>query len=157
MWSEEDKKHLEKELGRIVKKYFPEARIKVIPLEYGLAVDVKSTKYMEGPDVIKLEEEIEEYIKNYKLRKISQTADVQKRTRIFDVLDFGNKITITLELTGIEPEDVKRVDVGRDSVTIYKKDGTYRGFGIPEIPPIKPETIKYTLVNNVLDVEVEKK
>ena len=75
--------------------------------------------------------------------------------REVEVLDFDDYITITMYLRGVRDEDLE-VEPEENSITIlFMQDGGWKRRPI-NLPSIKPETMRKTFKNFILDIRVEK-
>ncbi len=151
---------LNKNLNEMLKKIFPDAHVKasVFPAREGIGIKIDMGKAPAHVDFNKLQEVLRQYIGQnipQATFQVSEAEDAAAKSGL-EIIDAEDRYYITREVD-IEAGDVERIDIGSNAVTIYKKDGSYAGFGLPDLDPINPISLKYTLKERVLDIEVVKK
>ncbi len=152
-WDDEIE-HLNKDLNDMLKKIFPDAEVKVevFPAREGIGIKIDMGSRPARIDFDKLQEVLKQYMNT---RDTAATIRTQKPSDL-EIIDAGDRYYITKEVD-VEEEDVERIDIGREVVTIYRKNGSYVGFGLPKLESFDPRSLKYTLKKGVLDIEVKKK
>jgi HSP20 family protein len=81
----------------------------------------------------------------------------QGREPLTDVLDCGDTIAVTVELPGIERDDIK-LDIADQLLTIRVNTEARRYFKEVELPaPVKEEAAKASYKNGILDITLTKK
>lgn len=154
---------LNRNLNEMLKRIFPGAdvRASVFPVSGGIGIKIDMGSKPAHVDFDKLQEVLRQYMSAERLESMSHekpasNSEAEKlKPYDLEIMDAGDRYYITREVD-VEKEDVERIDIGRNAVTIYKKNGSYAGFGLPELEPINPRSLKYTLKEGVLDIEVEK-
>ncbi|MEM2934440.1 MAG: hypothetical protein QXL78_05890 [Methanocellales archaeon] len=147
--------HLNRDLNEMLKKIFPDAevKVKVFPAGEGIGIKIDMGSKPTRIDFDKLQEVLKQYTST-RAQSIGTAEGTQKPSDL-EIIDVGDRYYITKEVD-VEEGDVERIDIG-EAVTIYKKDGSYTGFGLPRLKPIDPLSLKYTLKKGVLDIEVKKR
>lgn len=145
--------HLNRDLNDMLKKIFPDAevKVKVFPAGEGIGIKIDMGNRPTRIDFDKLQE----VLKQYTHRAPSSDSQAQKLSDL-EIIDAGDRYYITKEVD-VDEEEVERIDIGREAVTIYKKNGSYIGFGLPRLESIDPFSLKYTLKRGILDIEIKKK
>ncbi|MEM2925384.1 MAG: hypothetical protein QXJ68_06805 [Methanocellales archaeon] len=148
--------HLNRDLNDMLKKIFPDAevKVKVFPAGEGIGIKIDLGSRPTRIDFDKLQEVLKQYTTPRAPSSNSQAA-AQKLSDL-EIIDAGDRYYITKEVD-VDEEEVERIDIGREAVTIYKKNGSYIGFGLPRLESMDPLSLKYTLKRGILDIEIKKK
>lgn len=81
---------------------------------------------------------------------------VSGREPLTDVIDCGSTVAVTVELPGVEKDDIN-LEVHEDSLTIKVDTESRRYFKeVDLMTPVKEETVKASYKNGVLDITFEK-
>jgi hypothetical protein len=154
-WDDEIER-LNKDLNDILKKIFPDAevKVKVFPAREGIGIKIDMGSKPAWIDFDKLQEVLKQYMNTSRTATAPPTAKPESSD--LEVIDVGDRYYITKEVE-VKEEDVERIDIGGEAVTIYRKNGSYIGFGLPKMEPIDSHSLKYTLKKGVLDIEVRKR
>lgn len=146
--------HLNRDLNDMLRKIFPDAevKVKVFPAGEGIGIKIDMGSKPARIDFDKLQEILKQYTS---IRAPPASAGGTQKPSDLEIIDVGDRYYITKEVD-VEEGDVERIDIG-EAVTIYKKNGSYTGFGLPRLKPIDPLSLKYTLKRGVLDIEVKKR
>lgn len=157
---DDDIDQLNKSLNEMLRQIFPDATVKasVFPAREGIGIKIDMGKAPAHIDFNKLQEVLRQYIGQNISPSTSQVSKAEGAAAKseLEIIDADDRYYITREVD-IEAGEVERMDIGSNSVTIYKKDGSYAGFGLPDLEPVNPGSLKYTLKERVLDIEVLKK
>jgi len=84
------------------------------------------------------------------------TKSFEERKMVTDIIEDDKEVAITVELPGVEREDIN-LNVTKDSLEITvdnPKRKHHKRFGLP--CSVKPNTMKSTYKNGVLDVSIKK-
>jgi len=95
---------------------------------------------------------------NYPKKTSSGSAGLsEEREPLVDIIENHNNVAITVEVPGVEKEDID-LDVKEEKLEIKVNRPGRKYHKIIDLPcNVKPKTTKATYKNGILDIEIEKK